>query len=235
MVLPGAGGAKANLITNNGFEITETTGDGLPDMFGDWDGDDSAIVTSENGITSFEGLQMLHFIATTSSGPHPSFNASEVFQLIDMNPFSTAISTGLAIASASAHFNRVTGDSQTDTRFAVALYAFAGSPSTFPSDFPVSNFLTSASRSVFTDGDTATWEIASVDLLLPTNTDYLALRLTASEDIFNDGTAPEFDGHYADKVSLNVNAIPEPSTYLLLVVSIFAVFVCRWLRQQPVT
>ena len=53
--------------------------------------------------------------------------------------------------------------------------------------------------------------------MLPTNADYLAVRVTASENIFNDNSFPEFDGHYADNVSLQVNnAVPGPCSFALL-------------------
>ena len=48
-------------ITNPGFE-SGTIGVGKPNGFGVWGGDKSEIVTTEKGITPFEGSQMLHFI-----------------------------------------------------------------------------------------------------------------------------------------------------------------------------
>ena len=55
-------------------------------------------------------------------------------------------------------------------------------------------------------------------MLLPIGTDSLAVRLTTSENVFNDGSYPEFDGHYADVVSAEMVIIPEPATLLLLCV-----------------
>ena len=78
------------------------------------------------------------------------------------------------------------------------------------------NHVDIAGAGVDTDGDPSTWEIASASLLLPIGTDSLAVRLTTSENVFNDGSYPEFDGHYADVVSAEMVIIPEPATLLLL-------------------
>jgi hypothetical protein len=62
----------------------------------------------------------------------------------------------------------------------------------------------------------ATWEELSIDLILPSNTDFVAIRVDAFEDVFNDLTTGEFDGHFADAVSLVTYVVPEPATGLLL-------------------
>ena len=49
-----SGSAHAEMVTNPGFEVAESTldpGNGITlTAFGDWDGDQSTIVTAENGI-----------------------------------------------------------------------------------------------------------------------------------------------------------------------------------------
>ena len=65
-----------------------------------------------------------------------------------------------------------------------------------------------------TDGGLQTWEYGSVSLGLPSATDYLAVWVRAVENICDDGEGVEFDGHYADDITLTV--IPEPATLLLL-------------------
>jgi hypothetical protein len=165
------GQADANLVVNGGFETTEPVGGAFPTTFGDWTIDVSEIVTVQNGITPFEGSQMLHFTDTFFDGIPSSASGSDVGQLVDMSPLSGAIAGGLATALASAHFNRVVGDVQTDTQFAVAIRAYSGSPSDFPS--VLGTPLASAIATTVTDGDLATWESVSVELVLPTGTDYL--------------------------------------------------------------
>ncbi|GAJ14389.1 unnamed protein product, partial [marine sediment metagenome] len=132
--------------------------------------------------------------------------------------FSVAIDGGLATANASAWYNRVAGDSQTDSGFNLIIYAFAGSPASYLTQLINGTWLDSSSGGVITGGDAARWEQGSTSLLLPAGTDFLSLRIMAVENIFNDGTMPEFDGHYADATYLDIDVIPEPATLGLLLV-----------------
>ena len=86
-------------ITNPGFETSGTIGVGSPHVFGGWGGDKSEIVTTEKGITPFEGSQMLHFIYSRKSGPGSSVG-SDVWQFIDTSTFSFEIATGVIVKSA---------------------------------------------------------------------------------------------------------------------------------------
>ncbi len=61
-------GQAANLITNPSFETDEETSifgfPGVPSAFGDWGGDPSDIVGTENGILPYDGNLMLRFYYT---------------------------------------------------------------------------------------------------------------------------------------------------------------------------
>jgi PEP-CTERM motif-containing protein len=211
----------ANLVTNPGFESQVSTLGSWPSGYGYWQGDYSAIVTTENGVAPQGGSQMLNFIYSASAQPD-DHTASELIQLIDISAYHDLILTGQATATGSVYFNRVLGDSQTDTQFAVRLLAMSG----VPADFPVPDYglwvLTFSESSIESDGNPATWEQASVQLQLPANTDYLAILIWARENVFNDTTGVEFDGHYADSASVEI--IPEPATMSLLAVGLGAVF-----------
>jgi hypothetical protein len=60
---------------------------------------------------------------------------------------------------------------------------------------------------VFSDGDAATWESVASHLQLPPTTGFVALRVSASENIFNDSSGTEFDGHYADRVQFEIRCL----------------------------
>lgn len=205
--------ATAGLVTNPSFETLEEThinGDpGLPSTYGDWGGDLSAIVTAENGITPRTGSRMLRFDATGNTA-NSDLVSSQVWQWLDITPYQDLISMGRAEAVVSAWFNRVQGDSQTDTSQGISLYAFKGNM------WDLKNSI-GYGLSVRTDGDVSTWEEAAGTWRLPTDTKYLAVELFAYENVKNDGTFPEFDGHYADDafVAIRDTAIPEPSTVVL--------------------
>ncbi len=214
-----AGNSVANIITNPGFETEESISifeaPGVPLTFGDWGGDLSKIVLSENGITPRDGVRMLRFDAAGSTAD-PILSSCDVHQLIDVSAFSVAITAGLATANASVWYNRVEGDDQTDTRFKLTIYALTGSPASYKTQLINGSWLDSSTGALNTDGNVETWEQANTSLLLPVGTDFLGLRIMALENIHNDGVEPEFDGHYADSTYLDIYVIPEPTALALL-------------------
>ena len=205
-----------NLATNAGFETSETTGGGWPSNYGDWNGDHSAIVGTTDGITPYEGSGMLQFKGTSHYGAASS-NTSEIFQLIDISDYSSLVASGNAVIKASLQFNRVDIDAQTDTRAAILLLAFDGSPSTFDARWESNTYgsaISYTSNGIYLDSNLQTWEKLELQFALPMNTDFIALRIATREDIYNDYSYPEFDGHFADAVFVEI--IPEPATMLLL-------------------
>jgi len=214
-----------NVIINRGFE-TAVTIPGLPSNFGYWGGDTSEILTTSYGIVPYEGTRMLHFI---SSDGGAYWNSCDVWQLVDMTPFETEINSGYAVASLSAYFNRVLGDSETDTAFGIVTAAFTGSTSGWVGRFGSGDYLAYAARDLFTDGDTLTWEHLMMNLPIPAGTKFIAVDLFACEDIVNDAIAPEFDGHYADAVSMTITVIPAPGA---LIVATIGVGFVHWLRRR---
>lgn len=211
-----------NLVVDAGFETTVNIAL-RPTDYGYWGGDYAEIVTVDNGIVPFEGSQMLQFINALPSGPSAAVGCT-VWQLIDVNDFSTDISSGNAIAMLSSRFNRVIGDIETDGDFFVNIWACAGSPSTFPSlGTPLAY---STTINLYSDDDESTWELVETTLALPVDTEYVAIALNAQENIFNDIAGVEFDGHYADAVSLTI--VPEPTTICLLSLGTLAL----WRRRD---
>ena len=86
--------------------------------------------------------------------------------------------------------------------------ATAGALANFPND--VETPAAVATATIETDADLATWEPVSVVLQIPPDATYLALEILAIENVQNDATAPEFDGHYMDGTSLEVELGPIP-------------------------
>ncbi len=208
-------------LVNPSFETGESTQNGWPSAYGDWSGDGSQITTTENGITPVDGTRMLKFeyadlYTTGASGA----SGSQVVQLVDMSSYSEAIAAGQVHVSASAQFNRVAGDTQTDTAFAVKIIACEGDPADFSSVMHNHSWLFCYISDLSSDDDPNTWEtltaITTIDAPLPTNTDYIAVEIMAIENIVNDTSGTEFDGHYADNVSLDINVVPIPSAVWLL-------------------
>lgn len=192
-------------LVNSGFEDSAPA-TGLPSATEFWAGDYSAFVAAENNIIPSEGLRMLRFLHCGFSDRATSLNSAELFQLIDLSNEADLIANGSAVVDLSMLCNRVAGDTETDDAFAVVIYAFAGAPSSFPSQWP-GQILEASAGTVFTDGDTATWESVATCLQLPLTTGFVALRVSASENIFNDSSGTEFDGHYADEVQFEIRCL----------------------------
>lgn len=205
--------SAGNVLVNGGFETDVSIPTSMPTGYGYWSHDVASIVGASNGIVPYEGSRMVQFINTSPSGPSPTGVGCELHQLVDLSSFSVLVSSGTAVANATALVNRVAGDTQTDTLFVLDIRAYAGLPSSFPSQFNVSE-VAMVRDDVLTDDDAATWESLSASLLIPDNCHFLAIRFMAEEDVFNDPTGTEFDGHYGDLVTMGI--VPEPATLLLL-------------------
>lgn len=213
-------GFSINLLSNHSFETIEETSGGWPTSPLDvWKGDWSSIVTAENGIVPYDGTQMLKFLGTDFTSDFQSGGGSvgcQVQQVIDLSSYKTLIETGNATLNASAYFNRVAGDSQTDTRFTLSISVWKGEPDNYDwANWPTSpNLILIEEAEIYSDNDPITWEVDTLEFALSQETDYVAIQICALENIYNDSSYPEFDGHYADFASVEV--VPEPATLLLL-------------------
>ncbi len=209
-----AGTAQADLMVNRGFETMVPTTGILPTDYGYWRGDMTTIVAAENDINPFEGVCMLRFDNTTRRGASAAVG-SELWQIIDVSSYESMIRSGNGRIEASAFFNRVANPLGTavDTMFSIGVYSYAGSVDTFPSQWGHSE-LGSSQSTIYSDDNTESWEQAMLSFVLPEATDFVALRVSATEDMFNDLTGSEFAGHYVDGVGFTI--IPTPASLLCL-------------------
>jgi len=200
--------SAAQSLQNTSFE-SGTYATGVPNSAGAWRGDLGGFVTAENGITPFQGTRMMKFTAASSAGAGPS-GAAEAIQLVDLAPYASAIATGTFTLTGSMYVNRVAGDSQTDTQFAIVISAYGGSLANYPTN--IGSPLARHAASIITDGNPATWQpTPTTSLTLPPNTTYVSVIVEAVENVFNDVSGAEFDGHYADQVSFALAPLPSVS------------------------
>lgn len=204
-LLAAASAANAATVFNPSFEF------GAPVMGGplvtDWRYDTHNFVTAENGITPAAGNQMLKFLETSTGGGPSAAVVSDVFQVIDMTSLAdqAIISTGFGSVSIGALFNRVAGPvpSPVDTRFDLNIRSHTSLAN--------AQALTStgfASNTLISDSILTTWEALTTTLALPVGTQYITLHLAAVENVVNDWTGPEFQGHYADDVRMTLTPAP---------------------------
>jgi len=192
-----------NLLANPEFEIAEPTiGEyaKLPQTTGQWEGDTSEIVGSSDGIVPASGDLMLRF-EQTLPGRAGHTLGSQVYQIVDLSSFSDDISRGNFQLRASFLANRITGNRLTDTQFRVGLYAYGGDYATLEEPTPT---LSTGFASIFSDGDITTWEPVEVFFNVPIGTTFVMMEVAAVEDIYDDTSGNEFQGHYADDAKLEV-------------------------------
>ena len=195
-------------VSNHSFESGqpgERVGDG-------WTQDYAETVEAQGDITPLDGERMLQFISTSpSEGGGGGLGGSEIFQSIDLSAYQDEINTGEAVLSLSAFFNRIAGDAQTDTLFSI--------------EFKSSQTTSFASAQLFSDDDPATWEELTLDFLLPVGLSNIVIALVAQENIFNT-SSNEFDGHFADLVSVSLNIpvsdVPIPAALPLFLAGLAA-------------
>ncbi len=187
----------------------------VPTEQGGWSGDLCQVVGPAQGIVPRQGKGMLRFVSTRneSAGSALTNESSQQWQLIDLRSLAEDVAAERVTAEASAWFNRVAGDAEADTRFAVGLFAFRGDPAGARAawDRKDASRLSAARTEILTDGAPSTWEPAEVRLPVPRDADYLVVEIHASENVKNDLVAPEFDGHYADAVRLTLKVAPRPA------------------------
>lgn len=206
---------SGNLIMNGGFE-TGSPQLNIPNAYGYWSGDITTVVGGSDGIIPYEGNCMLKFLDASPAGPGIATIGCQVFQVVNINPGLDDIRSGTAVVYASAFLNRIAGDDQTDTAFSILIYAFQGSTSSISPEYIATDdyYIAKEERTLLSDADVDSWEKLDISFQIPSETDYLIFELRPYENIFNDADGTEFDGHYADAVSLMI--IPEPCTVFFL-------------------
>ena len=214
-------------LTNPGFETPGSVPSGLPAAtLNEWRGDPADSVTTENSIVPADGSRMLQFLESYPTGPIGIDCA--IWQILDVSGYQSYIQQGGVNLTGTALFNRIAGDANTDTEFGVRLKAYEGMPSSFHDE------IATVVASIFSDSNLATWEPCGVTLPLPTNTQFVSVCIFAQENILNDNTFPEFQGHYADTVTISINTIPEPSTLVLFSIGTISLLAYAWRLRRMV-
>lgn len=172
---------------------------------GNWAGEHVAYLVP-SGVDAHEGSRVMQFKWASAGVEEATNNAScAVFQLVDLAPVIDEVQAGDARIRVSAWFTRVHLDSQTDTRFRVALYFPPGNMSNFPNVTPLGSLEPPfrVDEMLLSDSLIETWEVVDFVASVPASATYVAVGLIAGENVHNDTVPPnlEFDGHYCDDVS----------------------------------
>jgi cysteine-rich repeat protein len=190
------GGVIGGFEAGSSYSIFDPSGAGpSPIDSGVWFGDRATLVMADRGIAPLEGARMLRFDATGTGGASADDRAQAKNALVIPSPFAERVSSGLLRAHLSAHVDR-TSAVGSDTELEVSIYAYDA----HPDDGGV--VLGSTTETIAADALLDTWECAHSSFRVPVGTTVLVAEIAAIEDVENDTTSPELDGHYTDEVAL---------------------------------
>lgn len=207
-LLPGLAAAQ---LVDPSFESPTAPG-GPAFALGQWTFDNSASVPTTLGIVPAHLNRMIQFINTSPGGPS-GLVSCDVVQIVDLTApaYQALITAGTAQANGGYLVNRIPQNAagNIDTAFYIQMYAFSNLANAQLLNSPTA----SLSTSLLSDANPVSWEPLSLTLNLPTSTQYLGFRIGTVENVFNDSSGTEFDGHFGDMARLTI--VPAPGAAAL--------------------
>jgi len=195
---------------------------GVPTAPGAWSGDVAELVEAQSGVEPAGGRQMLRFLSADYAGkPNPGGYIGEMYRLIDVREHRGDSAGGDAIVQVSALFNAARPDAQAagdaeKYHYSLSLYALdaaaAADGSNRGAAAQVERALAVTRRSNdVLDHDPRSWQKMSAELRLPSNADFLLLRIAVAHagPSRNAGGRDTFAAHYADEVRVVLAHRPE--------------------------
>ena len=188
-----------NLLNDPGFETTTSLGSFNSPPVGIWVAEAADLISIPpplppvNGISPFEGNGMIRL------NEAPLFS-SQIAQYVDISAWATQVDTGNVTARLNAYFN-----SPTDETIA-QLSIFTAAPPQSSGIIPSRTFL--QGTGLLLDNDPLTWEMVTIDALIPSGTRFINADLGAVN-----GTLPL--GAFVDVADLSlISDVPEPLSTL---------------------
>ncbi|HVP12072.1 MAG TPA: hypothetical protein VMV94_12900 [Phycisphaerae bacterium] len=212
-IVASAQSVRANLLVDPGFEVNQLdTAYNVLNFFstyqGIWGVEAATISGVDNGVTPFQGVQMLRMV-------DDGLTATQGFQVTDVSSYATLIDSGGATVNLSALFNV---DKAVPAAISAVYVQFFTGPS-YGSQIgsPLSGGLT-------LDISPNTWQTASLSGAIPAGTRWLL-----SQVLYNDASLMGIDGlshpGYVDAANLTIT--PEPAGLGVLALTALALWK-RW-------
>lgn len=181
---------------------------GMPHVADLWSGDDSAVVTAEQGVRPLHGTKMLRMQRADYDGKETSPGSSADMQrIIDLRGHDGAVATGRAKLRVAVPFNASfpAGEAYTCR---VAIYAL-DTDSASTADFSDMSAVAKSALAMAGQGspsldrDTRSWQTVETELRLPPGTAF-ALVITSIVHQKPTTRRPTFDGHFIDGIRVNL-------------------------------
>ena len=172
---------------------------GLFQFHGDvigWNREEHLSVPAEQGILPLEGDDMIKLSRMSIDVPGQSAESSETLRVLDLRDVSRKEDDPGLRLSTSVYFNQGVGLAHGSTEFSVTVHAISSSEG-------VDRSIGHKQSSINSDLNPATWEELASDFEIPDGTDYLLVALNARKE-GSQALLPDFGGHYADQLRLNL-------------------------------
>ena len=161
-----------------------------------WNREEHVSVPTEQGILPLQGDRMIKLSKLTIDVQTQSAESSDAIRILDLRDVIWGKEdTGVSL-NTSVYFNQGVGIAHGTTEFSLTLHAIQTTDGANRSIGHKESKLSS-------DLNPSTWEELSSEFEIPKGTDYLVVALNARKE-GSQALLPDFGGHYADQLSLNL-------------------------------
>ena len=181
---------------------------GMPHVADLWSGDDSAVVTAEQGVRPLHGVKMLRMQRADYDGKETGPGSSADMQrIIDLRGHDAAVATGRAKLRVAVPFNASfpAGEAYACrvTIYALDTASAATADLSDASAVAKSALAMAGQGGPSLDRDTRSWQTVETELRLPPGTAF-ALVITSIVHQRPTTRRPTFDGHFIDGIRVNL-------------------------------
>ena len=162
-----------------------------------WNREEHLSVPTEQGILPLEGDRMIKLSTLSIDVRTQSAESSDAIRILDLREMTRGTKDISVRLNTSVYFNQGVGIAHGITEFSLTLHAIQASKGE-----PNRSIGHKESR-ISSDLNPATWEELNSEFEIPRGTDYLVVALNARKE-GSQALLPDFGGHYADQLSLNL-------------------------------
>ncbi|MEC5128393.1 hypothetical protein VSU19_16640 [Verrucomicrobiales bacterium BCK34] len=191
---------------------------GVPRELELWSGDFTSVVGEADGLLPVHGEKMLQFQrADHANKEKPVGYVSDLYRILDMRSFESAVIEDDAVVSVEAGFRSIPFQDPNRYQCGISIYALREIP-TDPADWKdlfetsdklMEDSLATAQRWIFLNGNSADWQRGRTELRVPSETRFLVLGIRVSDRnaIQANGEEPpavEFSGQFVDDIRVTL-------------------------------
>jgi len=162
-----------------------------------WNREEHLSVPTEQGILPLEGDRMIKLAKLSIDVRTQTAESSEAVRILDLREMTRGKEDMSVWLNTSVYFNQGVGIAHGTTEFSLTLHAIQAS------DGEPNRSIGHKESRLSSDLNPATWEELNSEFEIPKGTDYLVVALNARKE-GSQALLPDFGGHYADQLSLNL-------------------------------